>query len=315
MSPVSWKVMMKRTKERDHNAEKLATPDRREVICPLVYHLANVAVNYDLTWQPETKITVMDDDGGVIREVTGVWKSNPVLRGHTQAFQRELQRMRESEEISWNESAYYFTHEEGVKARKSYENEVLHGRIKAHFASWGPNPKRAKDKSRFHKFTGVTYEELTKKFPDLYNSRSTTSTKLKGEEKEDAEPVSQEKAQVEETSERDPVIEPTNEELAQIDEEAKVAAATAPEATIEDLIGEASAEDELDDHDVIPLYVPSEIAAERIDVKNESIVWQDEDGHEHQAYLMPLPEINTEMWLEAGEHLISGVKYSVRIEE
>lgn len=304
---------MKRTKERDRESEKPQMPDKLEVICPLIFKLTGLAVNYDLTWQPETKITVENQDGSTESEVTGVWKSNPVVRGHTDIFQREMQKMRESEDISWNESAYYFTHEEGMEARKAYEKEVLEGRIKAHITSWGPNPKKANDKSRFHKFTGVGFEELKEQFPEVYSSRPGSSAKPETEEKEEKEPVHviQEKVEIKAV-----VEEPSETDLTEIQEEEKVAAATAVEDTIEELVKEqASDQDDQDEHDTLVLFVPEGIASERIDTQNESLGWLSSDGEQMQAYLMEVPECGiSEMWLPEGKITINGVNIEVRVE-
>lgn len=133
------------------------TPDKNEIICPLVFMVTGgrSAVNYDVTWT-----STIDLGQG-----PGAWKSAPQSRGHSDAFYEKLQQLKDAGKIKWPEKAFYFTHEQGVKARQQYEKNVLEGKVKANKKSWT---------NKHAAFTGVSWEDLENKFPDIY--KKTTST-------------------------------------------------------------------------------------------------------------------------------------------
>lgn len=143
--------------------------DLSEIICPLTFRATGgrAAVNYDIS---PSKLKV----GG--REIEA-WRSAPQKRGHTDQFQHLLRKMQDEGKLPQDWNAYYFWREQGVQARLSYEQMVLLGKAKANKRSWGPTGDQGgQDKSRFHKFTGVTYDELVAAYPQVYGTKAEKAT-------------------------------------------------------------------------------------------------------------------------------------------
>lgn len=229
------KKKMAREKSRVSPDQKPSEqPDKNDVICPLILLITKKkgdprAINYDLTWSPLIKLG----------ETVGVWRSAPQLqlteagkalvaekgykaltedhiaeasgsttkqaRSHSLAFYKTLEEGKEKEIFNWDEDAYYFTQDEGVKARIEYEGLVLEGEAKAQKRSWG---------GRFEKFTGKSFEDLQQLYPDLYG----TKTKVKVTTEPVAEEVEPEDVPEDDDtpsmSGEDNIPEPTDEQLA-----------------------------------------------------------------------------------------------------
>lgn len=152
------------------------------IICPLTFKATggNSAVNYDIS---ESKIKLPSG------ETIPGWRSAPQQRGHTAAFQAELQKLKEAGAVPQDWNAYYFTQEQGEKAAMAYMERVLAGKTKANKRSWGPTGEQGdKDKSRFHKLVPlelakkyefqlpVTIERLQLRYPELYGTKQERAT-------------------------------------------------------------------------------------------------------------------------------------------
>lgn len=285
------------------------TPDKAEIICPLVLMVSKgqSAVNYDVTWT-----TTIDLGNG-----PGAWKSAPQQRGHSDAFYEKLKEMREQGQITWEESAYYFTHEEGVAARKKYEQLVLAGKVKANKKSWN---------NRFEGFTSKSFDELVKEFPDLYST--TTPRAKKAESTEETKPVETTRAAPAALDLDD--IEPSEDDIMaasdETEQESEIEASLEPEseedkaeiAAVETLERPALDLDQLGEPDMSEDYKDfegrktSEISAEvfkdatweKIDTKCEAVRWKSTaDNEHHTAFLVDIPEFR-EVWVEKGLNVL-----------
>lgn len=244
---------MSREKTRVPLDKKSEIPDKNEVICPLVLMVTKKAnpmkagaVNYDLSPSPTIQLgdnepgawrsapqLQLTEEGQQIRSEQGysaltdehiVKKDGvPQARSHSLAFYKLLEEGKKKGTFSWDEDAYYFTHEEGIEARKQYEQMVLSGETKARKRSW---------ENRFEKLTGVKFEELQEKFPEVYKS-STKNAKVETQEKSEETEM-----QGEDATEATPTDEPTADQLQEIEQtkaesDETVAAITATEETLE----------------------------------------------------------------------------------
>lgn len=169
------------------------------IICPLTLEATATinhdpkAVNYGVTFEGSM---IVDD-----RPVAGCWHSSQVSRGHTPAFDQALKERKELPEddpahIAWEDKGYYFSTEEGVEARETYEKMVLDGfclvdgekyTVKANGKSW---------KNKHAAFTGVSWEDLQAMHPDIYKTQAqkkadkpaeTTESEIVGEEESSRE--------------------------------------------------------------------------------------------------------------------------------
>lgn len=84
---------------------------------------------------------------------------NRDTRGHAIAFYEEVERLRNEGLIAWTKNLYYFLEEEGVKAYQEYLEAVREGKVRTSARSW---------REQFAANAGITFEELEKKYPQLY---------------------------------------------------------------------------------------------------------------------------------------------------
>lgn len=223
---------MAREKTKVPTEQKAEMKDKEDVICPLVLLVTRKefgqmnagAVNYDIAFQPTIQLgdalvgawrsapqLQLTEEGKKVRETKGyralgeehiVLKGkSPQARKHSLAFYRLLEEGKEKGTFSWEEDCYYFTHEEGIEARKQYEKGVLDGEIKGNKRSW---------EGRFAELTGVSWEQLQEKHPDIYGTAKKT-------ESETAEPEMS--GEDETTPEGDPTPEAIEEAAAEIEQE------------------------------------------------------------------------------------------------
>jgi len=318
------------------------TQKKDEVICPLVFKVTSRmtdetsglskanATNYDLTWLT----TVQLDESG-----PGCWRSAPMLqlneegkkileetgsymqlkdehvatkkgvkqwRSYALEFYKELERMRNEGLITWEENAWYFTHEAGQKKLGEFLQMVLDGKARAHKVSW---------ENRFGKMVDLSWEDLKAKHPDIYGG-----AKKAQPEAEEAEMSDEGQIQQIAAPSLDDEDGPSGDELTQIEETEpelqeqpdEVAAATATETPIAEIekLREEDEEDDGDDRAVVTVFVDS--SKERIDTTAESVVWKGSDGDDHQAFLIEL-EDGSEYWLELGDHDVNGRQYRVKL--
>lgn len=327
MGSTTQEIAGTKTRAKDENDKIVrasSTPDKNEIICPLTLKLTGGAVNYDITW-----LSTVDLGDG-----PGCWKSTPNNRSHTDQFRAAIKSLRARDIITWDEMAFYFTHEQGKQAAQTYVSHVVSGepykllsgreiQLKAHKRSWGPNPEREPDKSRFHKMGGISFDALKDKFPDLYatqaQKKTTTPTKQAVEveepeviqtaavdlEMDDVVELDQEPTPVDM---QDPSDDELNElenevEMEEEPEEETVAGVTALEEGI-DLDSVADLGDDSDDHSVARVFADSSF--EKIHTDCEGVEWKGSDGEMHHAYLIEMPNSGEEYWLEAGKHTING---------
>lgn len=183
---------------QEKKAEQPSDEDHKKIICPLTLAATTkinrkpLAVNYTCT--PETTME-LDECGK-----PGGWYSSPKGRNHEQAFIKELDRRKalpkdDPEFIDWTNDGevadvdgYYFSQEEGEKAREKYERMVLDGQttledgtvieVKGNAKSW---------RNKHAGFTGVTWEEVQARHPDLYKTSTTSKKEEKAAEDDAAE--------------------------------------------------------------------------------------------------------------------------------
>lgn len=157
-----------KSRARDEGGKIITVPqpDHRAVIDPYVFIAAKTAVNYDLRFG--ASLTLGSGDQRVI----GIWVSTPWQRkGHgplCEALLKQLRALPEDDprHVSWPDNAFLWTQAQGIQARQKYVEMVCEGKLKANKGSWGPNPDRAEDKSRFRfmvpedlaKAAGLEYE-------------------------------------------------------------------------------------------------------------------------------------------------------------
>lgn len=259
---------MAREKTKVPTEQKAEMKDKEDVICPLVLLVTRKefgqmnagAVNYDIAFQPTIQLGDADvgawrsapqlqltEEGKKVRETEGykalgeehiVLKGkSPQARKHSLAFYRLLEEGKKKGTFSWEEDCYYFTHEEGIEARKQYEKGVLDGEIKGNKRSW---------EGRFAELTGVSWEQLQEKHPDIYGTAKKTETEtsepeMSGEDETTPEGDPTPEAIAEANAEIDEEIEHSGEGLDKDDdlaqeseEETAVAASSATEETVKD---------------------------------------------------------------------------------
>lgn len=143
-----------RARDGDGRIQKEPQPDPTEMIDPFLYQYMGRAVNYDRRWVGTMKLG----------ETLGCWCTTPFNRPNMGEQAEALYAKLKAEgKITWAEKGFFFTHAQGVAARKHYEKTVLEGKLKANAKSWG---------NKHAGFTGTTFEELEKKFPELYKKAS-----------------------------------------------------------------------------------------------------------------------------------------------
>lgn len=319
MSEQEQPVTAERARDEDGKVQRAnETPDKNEIICPLTHKLTGSAVNYDITWA-----STID-----LGEGPGSWKSTPQKRGHSEAFYDEIAKMKEDGRIKWDANAYFFTHSQGVAAREKYEQSVLEGKRKANKRSW---------ENRFEAFTGVSFEDLEKKFPELY--KRATSTYISKEKKLemitaavdqghmdtdaiakftglDAETVAkllvaqkQEKEEVKAEEEvqsfvapsLDDVAEPTVDDIAEIEEEIEEAEAeeeVAPASAAAVAEIEADSDDDVDDHSTVVLHLSG--YDEHPERMAEDTFMRYTSKHDVQYYEVELPGMEYPIFVPEG---------------
>lgn len=289
--------------------ESIVEPDRAEIIDPMSFIVSNktAGINYNCDFSNTRK------QG----DKQGFWRSMPpVQRPDVQEkFIAKMNEMRERGQIKGEGNSYFFTHEEGVRARELYEKEVLEGRVKPNKKAWN---------NRFAKFTNTTYEELEEKYAgiEVWSSKTRTSSQKKEEItqidksvdllSEDA-PVMPAEEEMEEL-----VSQPSDEQLEdieaqeeEVEEEESVAAASVLETTEEQEEVTGTVED--DDGEYV-IEIPLNPSKERIDFTSETCLVRGTDGSRHEFHLVYVSHIDREMLLEEGSYELEGTLFHVRRE-
>lgn len=343
------KLVRDADKETKARLKERQQPDRKDIISPVVLEVTGDAANYgctpltmtsyedvegekheDFVWKDAPMITLTDEGKKILSE--GGWKAvtdehialddkgQKKARGHSLAVYKWIEHLKEIGEINWSEDAYYFTDEEGQEAEATYMTHVISGEpftladgtevvLKANGRSW---------KNRFAAKSGVSWEELQAKHPDVYGSKKKEEAK-EAEEEIDEVPLTQQQVQAEEQmvvkddDEEDDDDEfeataPSAESLSRISEAEVAMAAT---ATVDDMMAVANAaeEDDMgDDHSITKLRLSNFDEAEEL--KSDSFLWNI-GGELVRYYEIELPDIDTVMFLPAGVHQIEGHTYEL----
>lgn len=161
-------------------------PSAKEVICPLVYRLTGGATRFDLAfqstmslgdnkpgcWRSAPQITLKEEVQEALQKGDITWmdvtendikqdsKGMKSARSYAIQFYQTLYQLKNAGKITWEQNAFFFTHEAGVKARESYQHDVLTGKTKANRRSWIGDVNDP-EKPGIGFFAGVTWDQLT----------------------------------------------------------------------------------------------------------------------------------------------------------
>lgn len=163
-----------------------AIPSVKEIIDPFVYKLTGGAVRYDVTfhstmslgnnepgcWRSAAQITLIPSTRDALDKGDVTWnditekdiavdgKGQPKARGYALLFWQTLERLRGEGKLGWEENAFFFTHEQGIKAREAYQSDILTAKRKANRRSWVGDANGDPDKPGIGQFANVTWEQL-----------------------------------------------------------------------------------------------------------------------------------------------------------
>lgn len=288
-------------REKVKQSDKVPIPGN-PVIEPVVFHITDSAVTYGVDWAGTVKI-----DGQV-----GWWRSTQGSRGHGNEWKELLDARVSSGSLSserWTGKSYFFSQQEGEEALEMFLQGVLEGRIKTRRDVWQNYAGR----------TGVPYEELRDRYPQVYRGPGSVRTQKEPEvqdadkELETSTPITDMYSSadrnhiVEETHySEDDIPEPSDEEIRKMEEEDTLVAATALEEPL------STQYETLEDDGSVVITIDGHLEHERFG-EDVAIVRHDEDNRDHKHYNVFIPKLERTMLLEAGDWVINGLSISIEV--